>query len=122
MIILQDDIIIRSSKEDKKRSAAAAAAVAEVAADDSDQPKQRQKREHWEHDLSRLTGPHFCKKIKGSKKAGGSGYVDNRGYCIMCQVKKVSYRCEQCKVFLCIQDNQGGTCFSKFHTKKRLAN
>jgi len=92
----------------------------DVQLDDSERPKQRQKREQWEHDHSRLSGPHFCQKLKGSKKENGNGYVDNRGYCIMCQIKKVSYKCEQCNVFLCIQENQGSTCFSKFHTKKRF--
>jgi len=40
----------------------------------------------------------------------------------MCQVKKISYKCEQCNVFLCIQEKSGGTCFRNFHSEAKLSN
>ena len=88
--------------------------------DNERETKQKQKREHWEHDTRRLTGQHFCLKLKGSKKDDGPGYVDNSSFCMMCQVKKISYKCEQCNVFLCIQEKDGGTCFNNFHTLLKL--
>ena len=84
--------------------------------------KHKYKREHWENDRRRLHGSHFCIKLKGSKKEEGNGYIDNRSFCIMCQVKKISYKCEQCNVFLCIQDKEGGTCFHNFHTQVKFTN
>ena len=118
----KESISLIAQRENKKRAREENLKQIFISLDGERETKQKQKREFWENDTRRLDGQHFCVKLKGSKKEEGNGYVDNRSFCIMCQVKKISYKCEQCQVFLCIQEQPGrNTCFRNFHTLQSLS-
>ena len=76
----------------------------------------------WNKDRFRRVGAHFPVQnmisSESSREASDNKY--RRRKCIMCH-RKVSYQCEQCGVFLCLDAPTGkANCWKQFHTEKDI--
>ena len=92
-----------------------------TSSEEVERPNQRQHKTTWNNVESRLRGMHIPQTIKDTKSATRNL---KQSKCLLCH-RFVTICCKQCKVFLCVSENEkseafGMPCWEAFHTLPKI--